>query len=321
MSRAPIAGGASAPGKMMISGEYAVLAGAPAIVAAVQTRAYARFVAEAPTGQLASASRFPEAHAARGRAEQELGPVPGELAIDVSELRREGQKLGVGSSSAAAAAAAGAVLAVRGHDLSSDEVQRRALGFALDGHRTVAPKGSGADVAACTLGGFVRYRRTPGHWEVEADRLAWPKELVWRVAWTGQAASTRALIEKVDALRERAPRTYDEAMGRLADESERFVEAFGDAGALLDATRRYCGAMDALGQAAGAPIVEQRLRTVAALAQRAGGAAKPSGAGGGDVALALFGSREDAARFDEACREAGIALLDVELGGPGVRPL
>lgn len=313
--------GASAPGKMMISGEYAVLQGAPAIVAAVQTRAYARFFAGAPADQQASPTRFPEAHATRGRAEEELGEVPGELAIDVSELRREDQKLGVGSSSAAAAAAAGAVLAVHGHDLSREDVQRQALAFALDGHRAVAPNGSGADVAACTLGGFVRYRRKPGQWDVEADRIAWPQGLVWRIAWTGQAASTRALIEKVHALRDRAPRIYEDAMQRLADESERFVEAFGDVGAVLEATRRYCDAMDALGRAADAPIVEERLRMVADLARQAGGAAKPSGAGGGDVALALFAGREDAERFTEACREAGVELLDLELGGPGVRSL
>ncbi len=313
--------GASAPGKMMISGEYAVLVGAPAIVAAVQIRAYARFFEGAPAEQHASASRFPEAHAARKRAEEELGEAPGELAIDVSELRREGQKLGVGSSSAAAAAAAGAVLAVRGHDLREEKVQRRALAYALEGHRAVAPNGSGADVAACTLGGFVRYRRTPGQWDVEADRLAWPKELVWRIAWTGQAASTRVLIEKVHALRDRAPRAYEDAMLCLVKESERFVGAFGEVGAVLEATHRYCDAMDALGRVAGAPIVEERLRKVATLAREAGGAAKPSGAGGGDVALALFASRQDAARFGKACREAGIELLDLELGGPGVRSL
>ncbi|MEM1415365.1 MAG: hypothetical protein AAGH15_10705, partial [Myxococcota bacterium] len=60
--------GATAPGKMMVGGEYAVLRGAPAIVAAVQTRATVRWQDEAGDAT-ASSTRFPEAHAARRLAE------------------------------------------------------------------------------------------------------------------------------------------------------------------------------------------------------------------------------------------------------------
>ncbi|MEM9074181.1 MAG: hypothetical protein AAGE52_37155 [Myxococcota bacterium] len=308
--------GASAPGKMMISGEYAVLEGAPAIVAAVQTRATARFGGD---GEVASTDRFPEAYASRVLAEEALGAVEGDLRIDVSALRRAGQKLGVGSSSAAAAAAAAAVLAHHDRDLEDEDVRRQALRFALDGHRKVAPRGSGADVAACTLGGFVRYRRAPGSWDVDADAVSWPAGLVARIAWTGQAASTHELITKVHALRDRDPATYRAAMARLREESDRFCAAFATVEATLEATRGYFAAMNHLGEAASAPIVEERLHRVARLAKEAGGAAKPSGAGGGDVSLALFASEDGAQAFERACRDASIEVLSLALGGPGVR--
>ncbi len=76
--------------------------------------------------------------------------------------------------------------------------------------------------------------------------------------------------------------------------------------------------MAALGEAANAPIVEARLRRIAELARAHDGAAKPSGAGGGDVGLAVFAGSDAARAFDRACTEAGFEVLEVELGGSGV---
>lgn len=327
----------------MVGGEYAVLAGAPAVVAAVQARARVHFVTaavaearetaaaarhEAGDGwdgtAIASPERFPEAFAARRLAEQALGPVPGRLAVDVSALRRAGQKLGVGSSAAAAAAASAAVHAWHGADVAAPEVRARALRFALEGHREVAPRGSGADVAAAALGGFVRFRR-PGGVEdpaYEAAALPAPEGLSLRVVWTGEAASTRELIAKVEALRVKDPALHGRCMDRLADEAAAFVSAFetGVARPVVDAAARYHAAMKALGEAADAPIVEARLDRAATLAAAHGGAAKPSGAGGGDVALAFFESGAEADAFTAAAASAGLTPLALRLGGPGPLP-
>ncbi|MDH5492738.1 MAG: hypothetical protein OEY14_12365, partial [Myxococcales bacterium] len=96
--------GASAPGKLMLIGEYAVLEGAPCLVAAVGARAIARVRAQ---GEAANRARpMPEVEAARARAEAVWGPIPHALDVQVEALRRAGRKLGLGSSAAAAAAAA-----------------------------------------------------------------------------------------------------------------------------------------------------------------------------------------------------------------------
>ena len=78
-------------------------------------------------------------------------------------------------------------------------------------------------------------------------------------------------------------------------------------------------AMGRLGASAGAPIVTAELDRVAQIARSCGGGAKPSGAGGGDVALAFFSDAERGARFETACEEAGFTLLSVALGADGVR--
>jgi phosphomevalonate kinase len=153
----------SAPGKLMVSGEYAVLEGAEAVVAAVDRRAYVQ-LNRAAAQPATSASHTqptlpPEVLSTRACVEARFGPVPGALSVDVSELQQGGKKLGLGSSAAAAAATAAALLRAHGRDLADPAARALCLELSLQGHRAVAPEGSGADVAASVLGGFVRFRK------------------------------------------------------------------------------------------------------------------------------------------------------------------
>jgi phosphomevalonate kinase len=319
---------ASAPGKMMVSGEYAVLEGAVAVVASVNVRAYARWSMGAPSGSPAqiggsqeSPRTPPEAVLTRKLAEEAVGVVQAELAIDASELRRSGRKLGLGSSAAAAAAAAGAVLASAGEDLTASSVQRRVLELALRGHKAIAPEGSGADVAASSLGGFVRFRLEAGQL-AEAERMAWPAQVATRVVWTGKEARTSEFVRAVRAFEGRDASGYGAIRDTLHAEAAHFAEAIvrADAAEIVAAAGAYGSAMGDLGRAAGVSIMTSELQQIADLARRHGGAAKPSGAGGGDVAIAFFARESDALSFDAACRAEALDLLDLGLGAPGVRP-
>lgn len=306
--------GASAPGKLMVSGEYAVLDGAVAVVASVNVRVYARWL------DGADATLPPEAAETRKLAEQALGALEGTLAIDASDLRKAGKKLGLGSSAAASAAVAGALLASHGHDLAEPAVQRRALTLALAGHKAIAPEGSGADVAAAALGGFVRFRVEGGSL-AEAERIEFPEAIQARVVWTGKEARTSEFVRAVREYEARDARGFGLVRDNLRDLAARFADAIarGDVREIIATAGSYGLSMGQLGVAAGVPIVTSELAQIARLASEHGGAAKPSGAGGGDVAIALFPSRESAAAFDLACSEAGLDRLDLELGAPGVR--
>jgi phosphomevalonate kinase len=307
----------SAPGKLMVSGEYAVLEGAPAVVAAVDRRAFAR-LALAP-GKDEVAAIPAEARAAFRHAQQAVGTLRGQPRIDVSNLRAQGLKLGLGSSAAAAAAAAGLVFASHGRDLNDNATRHAVFQAALQGHRDISPQGSGADVAAAVHGGFLKFRRVND--VVEVEPLTWPTGWRSRVAWTGEEARTSSFLERVSALASKNPERYRALMSRLCGEAETFVAAMtaADLSSVLTSVMKYGHAMDALGQAAGVPIVTDSLRRVAELAERAGGAAKPSGAGGGDVAWALFPDVHAEQRFVELCSERKVTLLSIELGAPGVR--
>ena len=196
------------------------------------------------------------------------------------------------------------------------------LAIALEGHRSVAPEGSGADVAASVLGGLVRFRRDAESGAVlEASAVSFPVGTAVRVVWTGHEARTSELVRKVRALLETDRAAYERAMGALRDAATQLVEAVAanDAHALVRAASVHHDAMGKLGEAASAPIVDAGLARAAALARAHGGAAKPSGAGGGDVALAFFADQDAAKKFAAACPANALTLVDVALGVEGVR--
>lgn len=303
----------SAPGKLMISGEYAVLDGAEAIVASVDRRAVVRLVSASEATTLP-----PEAQASFELAQAQLGNIQGGLALDVSTLRSGDKKLGLGSSAAAAVATAGSVFAFHGHDLTALATRKRIMDVALEGHRAVAPGGSGADVAASALGGFVRFVRNGER--IEADPLSWPSALPMRVVWTGQEARTSTFVAKVKALQATDPKRYAAVMDVLRNAATQALQAVKSPTQLplIAAVDAYGLAMEALGAAAGVSIVTDTLRGIANAARELGGAAKPSGAGGGDVAIAILPDVRAVAHFDVACRALGAELLSLSLGTVGV---
>jgi phosphomevalonate kinase len=286
-------------------------------VAAVDRRAYARFDSSAAS----TISREAAAAFAEARKSGRSGPTASSEAftVDTASMQMSGTKLGLGSSAAAAAAAAGLAFAEQGVDLASSDGRARTLDAALRGHRAISPRGSGADVAASVLGGFVRFRKLGD--AVETHPVDWPTGLIARVVWTGKAARTSDYIAKVDALAERDPAEHRAVMSNLGNEADRFVAAVlaADAADVIESTAAYGAAMAVLGRAVGADIVDDTLARVAELATEVGGAAKPSGAGGGDVALVVLPDSEAEAKFVRLCSEEHFSVLTIGWGAPGVR--
>jgi phosphomevalonate kinase len=306
----------------MLSGEYVVLDGAPAIVAAVDARAVARFA----LNNAHAANVPPEVVATWALARERFPQLPSEPpTIDVRALRDPtgAQKLGLGSSAAAAAATAGFALAHAGVSLDAEATPTMLFELAFAGHRVIAPEGSGADVAAAALGGFVRFEATTGAPKVlpACRALTAPPGLLTRVVWTGQAARTSDLVAQVRAFQARDPREFATCASALAETAAAFANAFegADLADLLLLTAQYHCGMRTLGERAGAPIVEARLAHVAELAEACGGRAKPSGAGGGDVAIAFFARASDAEAFDQALLSSPFRALPLVLGAPGPR--
>jgi phosphomevalonate kinase len=293
---------ARAPGKIVISGAYAVLEGAPAIASAVDRYVVADAAGTTPTPTPEVAAAFQHV------------PAP---AYDASALFSGEKKLGLGASAAILVASLAAKVVHERGELADAELAGAVLGTALRAHAEAQGGGSGVDVAASAFGRTIVFRRSDGGPEALLARL--PPALVFEVWWSGVPASTSELVGRVAALRERAPGRYlklIEAQASASLDAEVAVQRSDPSGFLraLDAQRQ---ALDALGQAAAAPIVDGAARALGDAAAALGGAALPAGAGGGDVVL-FVGPEPSPPEFAALARGSGYEKLDLTLGARGV---
>lgn len=290
---------AVAPGKVFLSGEYAVLEGAPANVAAVNRWAMARAV----PAQDAS----PEVRLAAARMAQFLGLAdasPPE--VDVSTLSQDGRKLGLGSSAAAAVAAAGAIALRAGRTSIDAEIRQTLYEAATRGHAEAQGGGSGADVAASTMGGVVRFVRGT---KPAPAKLGAPLHLV--VAWTGTSARTSDLVRR--ALQAGLPHRVHESAAAMDA-----ALAKGDAKLLLEAVVLHRHALQEIADKTGVPMWPQGLRRFVQRALEMGIPAKPSGAGGGDLGVAFAPDPDRARALGEALTADGLMVLPLEIVERGV---
>lgn len=297
---------ASAPGKIMLSGEYAVLEGHVAVVAAVNRRAIARLGDERSESPLILhlAALLDGAAAERALT----------ITVDSSALFDSETKLGLGSSAAVAVAATALAL-------GTDE-PKKVLPLAFEAHARAqaerGARGSGADVAAATYGGLVAVRPA-GVAPVDVTPLDLPPSLELVYVWTGVAADTAALVRAVSATR--GLDKVHRAIASIAAASRALIDALraGDSRECLAAIHRGADAHAELAAASGVDLVLPAHRQIRALAASRGGAAKPTGAGGGDVALAAFADPEAAARFRTDLALMGMKALDLAVESDGVR--
>lgn len=294
---------ARAPGKVVLSGAYAVLSGAPAIVTAVSRYVTADTEVPAPllTEEVRAALR------------------PGEVApgFDASALRQGSRKLGLGSSAAILVASLFALETRAQPDADVAGLRQRVLGRALIAHRAAQGGGSGVDVAASTIGGTLVYRIGGGKPELSSVEL--PRSLCFEVWTCPTSASTRELLGAVARLAVSAPEEHAQWLGAQSSAAEAAALSVtdGNGPGLLAALERQYRALQGLGRAAGVPIVTPELDELGPLAAAEGGVLLPAGAGGGDIALFASASASSPT-LREALAQRGHEKLDTELSAAGV---
>ncbi len=319
----------SAPGKVLLLGEYAVLEGAVALVSSVSRRVFVG------TSNLSAAHNLaPEVREAHILARSAYGlPDLAWPELDVASLYSGDQKLGLGSSAAAAVAAAGRSAQAAGANLADADVKERLFDLAFAAHRAVAPQGSGADVAASAFGGTLRVRRTlPSESAVtesphtatarlEVEALAWPTDLGVGVVWTGTPVRTSSMVEALSRYASAEHAAYAALMANLKELAWQGAQSFyaGQSAGVIEAVRGYGEGLRALGQAAQLPIYTERLNALARAAAELGLVAKPSGAGGGDVAVVFYQDKQAFERLRTRLNEVGCQYLDAEVHVEGVR--
>jgi phosphomevalonate kinase len=299
---------ARAPGKLVLSGAYAVLSGAPALVVAVD-----RYV----TADSSREATFltPEVQAALGEGS------PRAPWFDAENLRENGQKLGLGSSAAILVASLAALALDAEPGLGDAELCARVYQRALEAHRSAQGGGSGVDVAASAHGGVLAARRQPGDSDLTLTRVALPEGLHFQIWACSVAASTAVFLARIAEFAVRDAAAHRACIAAQADAAAFALDAVlrGSAPDFVTAIARQVGTLTALGAAAGIGIVPQELAELGALAASSGAAFLPAGAGGGDVAY-YVGLTPPAPQFEARARELGLSPVALRLGARGVHP-
>jgi phosphomevalonate kinase len=331
---------ASAPGKLVLLGEYAVLEGAPALVLAVNRRARVTLTPADATWEIVSPTLALRACLRIRRAAVEwLGTPPAELAwiatlfeqvpfahelapcrveLDSApfhfELAAKRVKLGLGSSAALTVALLGALHA-------HANLPPPALDKAIDAHRAIQHgHGSGIDIAASLHGGLSCFRldanRAP-----HCDALQFPDGMHWRCVFSGKPASTAAMLSAIAAWRTCAPDEYARHLHELATMAARGADAVGrhDAATFLSSLLDYAQLLARFGEAGGADVASHAHREIGALAAECDVVYKSCGAGGGDVGIAFS---KDVARlraFTERVARAGFPVVELQTDEQGLQ--
>ncbi len=336
-----------APGKLLLTGEYAVLTGAPAVVVAVGAYASASVV-PAPRMQLnvdgqpfafsiddhgrlqwaesppAGRGDLLEAVVAELWSTRSVGdPLPIEIRLDSSEFSMtadDGQspKLGLGSSAAVLTALLAALNRAWDIGLNTEELQT--LGCAA--HRCFqGGRGSGVDVATAVHGGVLALGIDEASRPGQPEALCWPDGLELVIVWSGHPASTPAMIERLDAFRARRPEEARRHLDTLTDRAEMAVDAWraGDTVRIMAGARAYFDALRVMDREAGIGIVTAAHERLRALARQAGAVYKTSGAGGGDLGFAMTDDPVIAARLRSVFDAAGYPVIDLPLAVAGVQ--
>ena len=340
----------SAPAKLVLLGEYAVLEGAPGLVAALDRRvtvdvdpvgserwhlrtdldggAHVPLRWEGEEPRLADAPDWAESAArvlqfvlqTRGVRPDQLPACDVHIRSDALHLDGGRTKLGLGSSAAVVVALAEAMrygLRVWGLDRSEpDPLDAYREDLELH-HELQGGAGSGIDIAAAFHGGLRSYTRADG----TTKPMQLPPEVQMRMVWTGKPASTRRFLEGTAATRVRDRGAYDAAIESLATAAAAGIAACaaGTGEAFLGAVRLHERAMAALGELCALPIVSSTHAQLAAIAKAEGSAYKPSGAGGGDVGLLFATSTEALGKTGQRMQDAGYRLLEPAIDAEGVR--
>lgn len=345
----------SAPGKLVLFGEYAVLFGAPAAAAAVDRRAVVTLRPFAGSGWELAA---PGLVAQRARLEVEpdntvrwhdeklgrdayglidkllrgigesdsidlVNLPPLEAILDTRAFFESAggweSKLGLGSSAALTVAFASALEVWAGGSPTAESEGR--LQELVDLHRGAqGGAGSGIDVAASLLGGVIRYQLAGDGSVAEASPLVLPENLRMVFVWTGRAASTGDFLGRLRACREEAAQAVNPVLDELAAVSSEGIAALGDgdAEAFLDAVDAFWGELDQLGNAIGMPILSEEHRTLRQIAVDCGVRYKPSGAGGGDFGIGFAIYSDVAAEFKGRAEVSGFRVLELGLDHSGL---
>jgi mevalonate kinase len=282
------------PGKVMLSGEYAVLYGGTAVLVPVPCYLEITEVLTQP--------EKPYTRVIDAGLKYKIPEIAGyELKFGLPHLQAnphqfyaestdgESTKLGLGLSAAEAVGVVAiryerAGLALYEHKV---EIARHALNI----HRIAqSGLGSGADVVLCAYREPIRFRSNSEGFHIELIRDSQPTNIIpISLVWTGQPADTRGLVKHFQTWVEKGGNKIKDIISSLVKISDElaktwFISSEQHLFDLLDEFDTVMGDVARDAKLQYKPPVYEKLEN---WARGHGGYAKPAGAGGGDMILII----------------------------------
>lgn len=323
---------ASAPGKVTLFGEHAVVYGYPALVVAINKRIYA--IAEPRNDNVVKISakdlRVPGIIISyvgnEVFLETDYGAVLPAIAYINKAIEVASEYLGIrkgvnieiksdmpvgaglGTSAAVAISTIAAYAAVNGYELKTEEIAN--LGWNVE--KAVQGIASPMDTSIASFGGFLRIKYKDN--TVERTPIIINKNLPLIIGYVEREAKTRDMVALVKDKVSRYPEIYGkilEMIGVIVEQANQALinNDFKHLGELMNLNHAL---LEALG------VSTRKLNELVYIAREAGAyGAKLTGAGGGGCVIALVPEKQDFVEL--AMRIHGSMVMRAELGAEGVR--
>lgn len=291
-----------APGKVVLMGEYAALEGHPAVVMAVNRYA-----------QAYTSPAVPQENAILSAVRQHIEALnlPPNLHAELAAkdfFHVSGQKIGMGASAALTVATTGFYFEQAG--LNIEQNLSSIYSCAFKAHQALQSGGSGIDILSCTYGGVL----VSSYQNAAFQRLQAPS-LPMAFIGTCKSASTPMLIKAYQAHKQACHKIIE----KIQIITQQFIQAWqtNDHLSLLQMVEQSFLAYQLLEKIIGYQLITTEHNFIHHLAKKHGGEAKPSGAGGGDLAVAFFPTTDKLQQF---CNElpSSCTALDLSVSTSGV---
>lgn len=304
----------SAPGKLHLSGEHAVVYGNPALIIATSLRLFVTLEKRSGENLLADLRKEDAyvnavAHAfeKKHKTKTDAG-----IAIDIQSTIPQGS--GMGSSAALAVALTGALTVWHGFPWNAQAINE----VSYQAEKVKHVNSSGSDPAVATHGGILWYRK-----ELEFLKTLWllpfkiPKSFSpFVLINTGRTESTGDLVTHVATVRNRDEERFSLLLSDMEAVTRRMAAAIHDEDeasfrSAVTQNQRHLEAME---------IVSKDAATLVRAIEKKGGVAKVSGAGGmktgSGVVIAIHDTPSVLSKLADSYT---YPAFQVHLGGEGVK--
>ncbi|WP_057829112.1 phosphomevalonate kinase [Liquorilactobacillus cacaonum] len=252
------------------------------------------------------------------------------LNIDSDLDSPDGKKYGLGSSAAVTVATVKALCRFYDLPITNDILFK----LSAIAHLDIQGNGSLGDIAASVYGGWIAYRSFDREWlkkarntftlnklisiewpQLNIELLTPPENLELLIGWTGSPASTSHLVDAVGLEKAEKRSSYQEFLDLSKNCLFKMIDGFHNHSIeiIQKEIRINRELLQHLGKISNVEIETPLLQKLCETAENANGAAKTSGAGGGDCGIVVINKKYATSSLIKEWKKNGICPLNLHV--------